>query len=34
MHVEFENNFSVHKINWEDVGLLLESPVIKGGNVR
>lgn len=34
MHVEFENDLPVHKINWEDVVLLLESPVIKRLNIR
>ncbi|MEG1726141.1 MAG: IS66 family insertion sequence element accessory protein TnpB [Anaerovoracaceae bacterium] len=34
MHVEFENDLSVYKINWEDVVLLLESPVIKRLNIR
>lgn len=34
MHVEFENDLPVHKINWEDVVLLLESPVIRRLNIR
>ena len=34
MHVEFENDLPVHKINWEDVVLLLESSVIKRLNIR
>ena len=34
MHVEFENDYPVHKINWEDVVLLLESPVVKILNIR
>lgn len=34
MHVEFENDLPVHKINWEDVVLLLEIPVIKRLNIR
>ena len=28
------HNLPVHKINWEDVVLLLESPVIKGLNIK
>lgn len=34
MHVEFEHDLSVHRINWEDVVLLLETPVIKRLNIR
>lgn len=34
MHVELENGKTVHKIKWEDVVVLLESPIVKTLNIR
>ena len=34
MNIEFENDFPVHTINWEDVLLLLESLLIKTLNIK